>query len=87
MTTSTDLLFVLARKLGIDLDAHRCDCEVCTRTSAWCPASRSSVSLAIQEKARTSSSAETLVDVTAFEHAWETQEDWPSSEPLLAWSY
>lgn len=32
-----------ARALDIDVESHRCDCEICSRTSAWCPASRSSL--------------------------------------------
>lgn len=41
-----------ARLLGIDVDAHRCDCEVCSRSSVWCPASLSSLRLEIADRCR-----------------------------------
>jgi hypothetical protein len=40
-----------AMTLGIDVESHLCVCEVCIRTSALCPASLSSLQLAVDAAA------------------------------------
>jgi hypothetical protein len=36
-----------AMTLGIDVESHLCECEVCIKTSALCPASASSLQMAV----------------------------------------
>ena len=46
-----------ARVLGLDIDSHRCPCEVCARTSELCTASESSLEMAVIEAEAGSGSA------------------------------
>ena len=43
-------LTLRAMAAGVDIEKHRCTCEVCWGTSVWCPGSISSVVMEVEER-------------------------------------